>query len=159
MKLKLEIGTSTPSVISISRHTMSSSSSCGSGRGRGRGSRPGPPAWPHGTAPENRKKFVANILASILANKSDKICEPVEVDGDEMRQEMQMVSVHFKYGLGLPQFTVPLPARYSMMSSDRNRNIPNGVADYILPYSTILDITLQMKYENVQDNHLKRLVS
>ena len=55
----------------------------GSGRGRGRGSRPGPPAWPPGTAPENRLKFVAN--------KTDKICEPVEVDWDEMRRQVSEV--------------------------------------------------------------------
>ena len=119
----VEICSSTP--YQYQSPTMSSLR--GSGRGRGRGSRPGPPAWPHGTAPENRKKFVANILASILANKSDKICEPVEVDGDEMRQEMQMVSVHFKYGLGLPQFTVPLPARYSMMPSEQSSKIGNSI--------------------------------
>ena len=76
----VEICSSTP--YQYQSPTMSSLR--GSGRGRGRGSRPrpGPPAWPHGTAPENRLKFVA------IANKTDKICEPVEVDWDEMRRQV-----------------------------------------------------------------------
>ena len=62
----------------IGSNTMNSSR--GLGRGRGRGSRPGPPSWPHGTTPEDRRNFTPN--------KSAEIREPPEVDWDEIRHRV-----------------------------------------------------------------------
>ena len=62
----------------IGSNTMNSSR--GLGRGRGRGSRPGPPSWPHGTTPEDRRNFTPN--------KSAETREPPEVDWDEIRHRV-----------------------------------------------------------------------
>ena len=67
--------------------------SFGSGRGRGRGSRPGPPSWPHGTAPKDRGKFASN--------KFVETCEPPEVDWDEIRHQVSEVVINLEVTQGL----------------------------------------------------------
>ena len=66
----------------------SNTMSFGSGRGRGRGSRPGPPSWPHGTAPKDRGKFASN--------KFVETCEPPEVDWDEIRHQVSEVVINLE---------------------------------------------------------------
>ena len=53
--------------------------------GRSRG-RPGPPSWPHGTAPEDRGKFAPS--------ESAEVSELPDVDWDEMRRQVSDVVVH-----------------------------------------------------------------
>ena len=77
-----------------------------------RGAEPPPPA-PSST-----------LSAPPTASPSASHTAPPTAPSAKDERALQMVGVHFNYGL--PQFTVPLPARYSMMTSEL---YPNGAAD------------------------------
>ena len=66
----------------------------------------------------------STLTASPIASPSASGSTPTTLSANDERA-LQMVSVHFNYGL--PQFTVPLPARYSMMPSEQSSKIGNSI--------------------------------